>query len=208
VLCFDEAGGIGPFPIVVFTILLSERPGDLLAAIQRVRQQHHFVNEMKSSRWSRLRRQVYVDVLAEVVQYDVRATVLVARKEDLDARYFAGKDYLAYNYLAKRLVIQAIADVGGTTLYVDKKQRTLRDNFLEYLKAEVNLQALEDGRPIVLRGVEDVDSRASDLLQITDLFGGTVYGVETGNAKKRGLFEIIRPKIHIWYWRPKKEKAR
>ena len=52
-----------------------------------------------SSKWSNLRRRVYVDVLTEVVKHDVQAAVLLARKRDLDRRYFAGKDYLAYNYL-------------------------------------------------------------------------------------------------------------
>jgi len=206
VLCFDEAGGIGPFPIAVFTLLTINEPYAVLEAVNQVRQRYGFVNELKSSKWSNLRRRVYVDVLTEVVKHDVQATVLVARKRDLDRRYFAGKDYLAYNYLAKRLVVRATTGVQGATLYVDKKQRTRRDNFLEYLKAEVNLRTLEDGRPVVLRGVEDVDSKAFQLMQVTDLFAGTVYGVETGSVKKIELFEIIRPKTEIWQWRPQRKK--
>jgi hypothetical protein len=75
---------------------------------------------------------------------------------------------------------------------------------LEYLKAEVNLRALEDGRPVVLRAVKDIDSKRYDLMQVTDLFAGTVYGVETGNAKKEELFKIIYPRVEIWRWRPQK----
>ncbi|HID64170.1 MAG TPA: hypothetical protein EYP49_15735 [Anaerolineae bacterium] len=146
VLCFDEAGGIGPFPIIAFGLLLVNEPDAVLEAVKRVRRRYGFVNELKSSRWSNLRRRVYVDVLTEAVKHDVLATVLVAQKRDLDRRYFPGKDYMAYNYLAKRLVVRATVEVQGATLYVDKKQRTRRDNFLEYLKAEVNLGALEDGR--------------------------------------------------------------
>ena len=146
VLCFDEAGGIGPFPIIAFGLLLVNEPDAVLEAVKRVRRRYGFVNELKSSRWSNLRRRVYVDVLTEAVKHDVLATVLVAQKRDLDRRYFPGKDYMAYNYLAKRLVVRATVEVQGATLYVDKKQRTRRDNFLEYLKAEVSLGALEDGR--------------------------------------------------------------
>ncbi len=205
VLCFDEAGGIGPFPIAALGLLIVNEPDAVLETVKRVRRQHGFVNELKSSKWSNLRRQVYVDVLTEVVKHDVHATILVARKRDLDRRYFPGKDYMAYNYLAKQLVVRATIEVQGATLYVDKKQRTKRDNFLEYLKAEVNLRALEDGRPVVLRAVEDVDSKDSDLMQVTDLFVGTVYGVETGNVRKKELFEIIRLKTKIWRWGPQKK---
>jgi hypothetical protein len=206
ILCLDEAGGIGPFPIAVFALLLINEPHAVLEAVNQVRRQYGFVNELKSSKWSNLRRRVYVDVLTEVIKYDVRATMLVVQKHDLDRRYFAGKDYLAYNYLAKQLVVRATVGVQGATLYVDKKQRTRRDNFLEYLKAEINLRALEDGRPVVLQGVEDVDSKAFELMQITDLFAGTVYGIETGNVKKMELFEIILPKTEIWRWRPQKRR--
>jgi len=192
----------------VFVLLTFNEPHAVLEAVSQVRQRHGFVDELKSSKWSNWRRRVYVDVLTEVVKHDVRATMLVAQKRDLDRRYFPGKDYLAYNYLAKRLVVQATIEVQGATLYVDKKQRTRRDNFLEYLKAEVNLRALEDGRPVVLRGVEDVDSKDSDLMQVTDLFAGTVYGVETGNVRKDELFKIIRPKAEIWLWPPRKKKTR
>jgi len=61
---------------------------------------------------------------------------------------------------------------------------------------------------VVLQGVEDVDSKAFELMQVTDLFAGTVYGVETGNVKKEELFEIIRPRTGIWQWRPQKKKTR
>jgi hypothetical protein len=33
VLCFDEAGGIGPFPIVVFTLLTINEPYAVLEAV-------------------------------------------------------------------------------------------------------------------------------------------------------------------------------
>ena len=88
---------------------------------------------------------------------------------------------------------------------MDKKQRARGDNFLEYLKAEVNLRALEDGRRVVLRGVEDVDSKAFELMQVTDLFASPVYGVETGNVKKEKLLRIIRPKAEIWRWHPQRK---
>jgi len=186
----------------VFALVAFNEPDVILEAVNRVRRRHSFRDELKSSKWSNWRRRVYVDVLTEVVKYDVRATVLIVQKHDLDRRYFPGKDYLAYNYLAKRLVVQATVGVQGATLYVDKKLRTRRDNFLEYLKAEVNLRALEDGRPVVLRAVKDVDSKGYDLMQVTDLFAGTVYGMETGNVRKEELFKIIHPRIEIWRWRP------
>lgn len=207
VLCFDEAGGIGPFPIAVFALLIINEPQAVLKAVSQVRRRYGFVDELKSAKWSNWRRRVYVDVLTEVVKHDVQATMLVAQKRDLDRRYFAGKDYLAYNYLAKRLIVQATTGVRGATLYVDKKQRTRRDNFLEYLKAEVNLMALEDGRPVVLGAIKDVVSERYDLMQVADLFAGTVYGVETGNAKKEELFEIICPRLEIYRWRPQKKKT-
>jgi hypothetical protein len=191
----------------VFILLAINEPHAVLETVNQVRRRHRFVDELKSSKWSKLRRQVYVDVLAEVVKHDVQATVLVAQKRDLDCRYFAGKDYLAYSYLAKRLVVRATTGVQKATLYVDKKQRTRRDNFLEYLKAEVNLRALEDGRPVVLRAAKDIDSKRYDLMQVTDLFAGTVYGVETGNVKKEELFEIICPRVEIWRWQPQKMKT-
>ena len=78
---------------------------------------------------------------------------------------------------------------------------------MEYLKAEVNLRALEDGRPVVLKAVKDMDSKRYDLVQVVDLFAGIVYGVETGNVKKEELYEIIRPKTEIWRWRPQKKKT-
>lgn len=100
---------------------------------------------------------------------------------------------------------------------VDQQTRTRNNNLLEYLKQDI---------PAV-RDVIDGDSRKDDLLQVTDLLTGAVYGnlVATRQGRKRAISDtflracgmasartrhptkVSRDKVNPWIWRPTKETS-
>jgi hypothetical protein len=192
----DEAGIDAASPIVVVCVLAVKDAETLRAAIKVVRDKHYFGNEMKSAKTSALRLRVYRDVLTEMMQHDIDVWILIANKETAVEQLGLPRRALG-DYFTELAVMRTVDLWQGGTLYLDEKPGRGRDALLWQLRvglAEVG-------------AVQEIDSHQDDLMQVSDLICGTVFGVETGNERKRELFEIIAPHISIWRWVPEKQKA-
>jgi hypothetical protein len=192
----DESGIDALSPIVVVSVFVVNDAETLRAAIKAVRDRHHFGNEMKSAKTSALRRQVYRDVLTEVMQHDIDVWVLIANKETAVEHLGLSRRVLG-DYFTELAVMRTADLWRGGALYLDEKPGKGRETLLQ----RVSVGLTEVG------ALREIDSHQDDLMQISDLICGTVFGVETGNERKRELFEIIVPRVSIWRWAPEKQKA-
>ena len=192
----DESGIDAPSPIVVVSVFVVNDAETLRAAIKAVRDRHHFGNEMKSVKTSALRRRVYRDVLTEVMQHNIDAWVLIADKKTAIEHWGLARRVLG-DYFIELAVMRTVNLWRGGALYLDEKPSKGREALLQRLSTDLT----EAEAP------QEIDSHQDDLMQISDLICGTVFGVETGNERKWKLFEIIAPYITIWRWSPEKQKA-
>ncbi|MBM4464828.1 MAG: hypothetical protein FJ014_04550 [Chloroflexi bacterium] len=192
----DEAGIDAESPIVVVSVFVVNDAETLRAAIKAVRDRHYFGNEMKSAKTSALRRRVYRDVLTEVMQHDIEVWALIADKKTAIERLGLAQRVLG-DYFTELAVMRTASLWRGGVLYLDEKPGKGRDALLQRLPVGLT----EVG------AVREIDSHQDDLMQVSDLICGTVFGVETGNERKRELFEIIAPRVSIWRWTPEKQKA-
>ena len=192
----DEAGIDAESPIVVVSVFVVNDVETLRAAIQAVRDKHHFGNEMKSAKTSALRRRVYRDVLTEVMQHDIDVWALIANKETAVEHLGLPRRVLG-DYFTELAVMRTADLWRGGVLYLDEKPGKGRDALLQRLSVGLT----EVG------ALQEIDSHRDDLMQVSDLICGTVFGVETGNERKRELFEIIAPHVSIWRWAPERQKA-
>jgi len=151
---------------------------------------------MKSAKTSTLRQRVYRDVLTEVMQHDIDVWVLIANKETAIEHLGLPRRVLG-DYFTELAVMRTADLWRGGALYLDEKPVKGRDALLQRLSAGL----AEVGAP------QEIDSHQDDLMQVSDLICGTVFGIETGNERKRELFDIIAPHISIWRWVPEKQKA-
>jgi hypothetical protein len=192
----NEAGIDAESPIIVVSVFVVNDAETLRGAIKAVRDKHHFGNEMKSAKTSALRWRVYRDVLTEVMQHDIDVGVLIVNKETAVEHLGLSRRVLS-DYFTE-LAVVCTADLWrGGSLYLDEKPGKGRDALLQRLS--VSLTEVE--------ALQEIDSHRDDLMQVSDLICGTVFGVETGNERKRGLFEIIATHVSIWRWAPEKQKA-
>ena len=184
----DEAGIHSGSPIIVIGVLIANNPDELRAVIKAVRDRHHFGNEIKSAKWSALRRRVYRDVLSRIVEHDIEGHMLIGSKAE-GRRLGIARRVLA-DHFTEIAVLHVAESLRGSVLYLDQKPGRNRDQLLQKLSRQ--LQEVE--------AVAEIDSREHDLMQIADLLCGTVYGVEMGNLRKQELFEIIAPRLRLWRW--------
>lgn len=186
----DEAGIDAASPIIVISVLVVNDAETLRAAIKTVRSKHHFGNEIKSAKTSALRRRVYRDILTQVMQHNIDVWVLIANKK-MAIEHLGLSQRVLGDYFTELAVMRSADLWKHGSLYLDEKPGRGRDALLRRLAVHLPVGVLEE-----------VDSRQDDLMQVSDLICGTVFGVETGNERKRELFEIIVPHIVIWRWSP------
>jgi len=106
--------------------------------------------------------------------------VLIGRKEDATRQLGLPKRTLG-DYFTEQAIMHVMDLIQGGALYLDQKPGRERGELLH---------RLANSLPQVIT-VEEIDSRQQDLMQVSDLVCGAVYGVEMGNQRKWRLFEII-----------------
>lgn len=161
----------------------------------------------KISNW---RFKVYKEILQKVLPTDwFWMCILDLPRERLSLKSFSNKPHIAYNFYVKRALQHSI--VWGLKeeayIYFDKKSRTREDNFLSYLEFEIKDYLASKNSPYkIVNQFEHIDSRRSQLLQVTDLILGAVHHFREGKFKskrKKKLAELImdkRKNIEIYRW--------
>ena len=213
----DESGTPGVDKAFVSGVLLlhKEKQGqDILDRATYIRNKWHYYNEFHYQKMSNLRAKVYLDLLQECLQKCIfKYCAIVIQKHKLDMSHFRFQPYLAYNFFTKNLIYHNIKNLSGRTyIYSDAKSRIKHDNFLEYLKHQLNLAALFNGHGYNVKAIEPTDSKNNDLIQITDLFTGAVkqiYDPAPSSRKVELKNKIVssrywRIRTNIWDWTPRK----
>jgi hypothetical protein len=187
--------------------LLSERTG-------LFRQKHRFYDEFHFQRVSNTKHRLYMEIMDEILKHvDFTASIIVVRKELLDlSNFFGGQPHLAYNKFCQMLIYHRLKGKRGKVgIFVDDRNRVKRDNFLDYLRSELNVLAWMYGHDFEIRTVEPINSRSDDAAQMNDLFLGAVkqrFDPAPG-FRKRDLGAFLENhtmgwKIDVWDWKPKK----
>ena len=212
----DESNRVGDE--IFFTSALILNKTNALKAykiIAGIRNKFNFNNEMHFQKISKLKYKVYKEVMEETLRNVPFTTcTLLVRRNHLDMKYFNNQKYLAYNYFTRMVIYHNIKNLSGQVyIYPDYRKRVTKDNFVNYLRAELNNDALSNDHKYFVRVVEPKDSHSDELLQLTDLFLGVVkqkYLPSSGKWKTNLKDEIFtfKPyckKINIWDWQPNKK---
>jgi hypothetical protein len=137
---------------------------------------------------------------------------IAIKREFLDLKRFNGKPYIAYNYFTRLVIQHAIKNLHGHIyIYPDDRSRVKKDNFVDYLKQQLNIVSWEQqlGYRVVL--VEPRQSDKEEGLQINDLLLGIQRQQllpSAGKWKNRLSNEVchwgcFQRSTDVWKWRPK-----
>lgn len=211
----DESGApkIDPFFLVGALVISNADRNNLLQRVTRLRAENRFHDELHFQSMSKAKHRMYKAVMDDVLRnINFTANIIVVRRERLDlSTFFSGQSHLAYNKFSQMLIYHRIkSQKGKIGIYVDDKTRVKRDNFLDYLRSELNVQGLVYGHKYDIRTVEPLDSKTDDLAQVNDLFLGAVkqqFDPAPGD-RKRDLAAFVKNhpfgwKVDVWNWKPR-----
>jgi len=96
--------------------------------------------------------------------------------------------YIAYNFFTKETLRIFTRQEHNAVVYSDEKSRSVRDNFIVYVKDSIN----NNTQPpkTIIRQLQAIDSKQDDIMQLTDLIIGAINNKETGN--RHPLKEAVR----------------
>lgn len=154
----------------------------LLEIIAEVRDEFRFKDEIHSHKMSKIRYQVYKALIERTMPH-IRYRVGIVARENFRPEYFGNRAWVGLNYFTKVICKRFSKEGWNAVLYLDFKTRELQDNGLVYLLREVNFH-----RPYALKAVEGMDSKNSQLMQLSDLYLGLIRaGYEYGHPCKKGM---------------------
>lgn len=180
----DESGITKDSNYVAIGFLSTNRASRkiLLRIIADVRQEFNFKDEIHSHKMSKIRYEVYKTLIERTMPY-VRFRVGIVTREDFRPEYFGNHAWMGLNYFTKVTLMHFAKEGWNAVLYLDFKTRELQDNGLVYLYREVNFH-----RPYSLKAVEGMNSKDSQLMQLSDLYLGLIRaGFEYGHPCKKGM---------------------
>lgn len=186
----DESGITKDSNYVAIGFLSTNRANRkvLLDIIADVRREFNFKDEIHSHKMSKVRYRVYKALIERTMPY-IRYRVGIVPREDFRPEYFGNKAWVGLNYFTKITCKYFAKEGWNAVLYVDFKTRELQDNGLAYLLREVNFH-----RPYALKVVEGLDSKDSQLMQLSDLYLGLLRaGYEYGHPCKRSVEPYTEP---------------
>lgn len=195
----------------------------LLSSIAQVRQEFDFQNEIHFHKFSSKREQVYKALIHNTLrQVDYR--VIIVKRSLVNPNLFGSQDYLMLNFFTRIMVEKFVKPGSNAVLYLDSRSRDKRDNGIQHLKRQVNLV-----KPGSLKSIEEIDSKKSELIQLSDLYLGLLrYGYEHGYSgfelkatnqplpRKEAIYrEFIslvcmkrcKSRFKRWEWKPNEERV-
>lgn len=212
----DESGEPGKAKFFIVGVLVVDEPTrrEVIAVTSSIREKFNFREEMHFKTMSKRRYPIYTEVMSAVATLPIRFCAMVVDNSVLDLSHFSNKRYLAYNrftYLAIFHNIKALT--GDIYIHPDGRSRIKEDNFLDYIKDQLEFDGFGSGARYEIRAVEPRDSKKEEMLQVTDLYLGAVNSMlnPPQNVQKNVLATLVRDlsrrsprKFNIWHWKPKK----
>lgn len=185
--CFmDETGLIHSNRDKFFAIgiIKCESPEKLYNRIRKIRQKYNYHEEIK---WANLNRQVRFDVARELfnvfLQEDAKFNCIILNKEELDfEKHYDNNFYKAYRSFAVTLLKLIIGQKPEEVLVL------LADDYFAPvgIDLEVTIKKFVNDhyQKFVVAGACQINSKSSDILQLTDLILGSIlYDLK----KQRGI---------------------
>lgn len=190
----DESGINGDSKVLAVGLIstTSQNRRNLLRIIEQARRETGCHNEMHLKHMSNRRFALYARIVTETLD-SLRFYVGVINKADIDLKWFGKEDYIALNYFTKKVICRFVRPGLDAVLYLDSKTREKRDNGLQYILREVNFE-----KPYALKVVEAIDSKASEYMQVCDLY--------TGLARLAYLRGVTISKNCSWSFTPTNRK--
>lgn len=166
----DETGSISHDRFFAVGCLILPEPSVVLRAIQKLRDVHHWYEEMKWVEVTETSYPLYRDVLELVCAADTRFSCFVADRASADPVARFGDAWLAYEKLAAQLLIGAARPGELVSVLADNYSTPDGVVFEVDVRREVN----ERLGKLVLVSVCRLDSRSCDGLQLVDILTGAV----------------------------------
>ncbi len=183
--CFlDETGLINSSSDKFFAIgiLKVSRPEKIYNRIRKLRQKLNYNEELK---WSNINRKIRLDVAREFVKIflkeDAEFNCIILDKNELDFKKYHNNDmYKAYRSFTIALLKIMLGQNPDEILIV------LADDYFSpegaYLEETIKKFTNDHYKKFVIGGVCQIDSKSSDLLQLSDLLlGAIVYDLKIQN---------------------------
>lgn len=169
----DETGTLGGprDPVFAVGLLRTREPHVIQRSISRIRDQHHFYDEIKWSKVSAKKLPELETILNVFFGSDATFSAFVAEKAKHDVIGRFGGPFQAYEALARQLVHGTVRQRETLWVVADEYSSPPGTLFEENVRDYVNRRA-RSGSPVA--GVCRMRSHGTDLLQLTDLLLGAV----------------------------------
>ena len=186
-------------------IIKSEKPQRLYNRIRKIRNKYNYREELK---WANLDRKIRFDVARDFfnvfLEEDAKFNSIILNKDELDfQKYYQNNIYKVYRNFAVVLLKLILGKNPNeiVTLLADDYFTPDNEDLEDAIKGIIN----DHYKKFVVAGVCQIDSRSSDLLQLTDLILGAIaYDLkkQTGlvkgrNRYKRKFLNFVYQKLKI-----------
>lgn len=170
VVFLDESGSISQDRFFSVGCLKIAEPSVLLRAVQKLRDQHHWYNEIHFTELTSKALPFYERVVELIAASDAEYSCFVADRQAADPVVRFGTPWRAYEKLASQLLLGSIKPRELVTVLADNYS-TPDDVFFEQdVRAEVNRRL----KRLAVLSVCRLDSGAADPLQLVDLLTSAV----------------------------------
>jgi len=206
--CFlDETGLIHSDRDKFFAlgIIKCAEPQKLYNHIRKIRDKYNYREELK---WSNLNRKIRFDIAREFfnifLQEEAKFNCIILNKDELDfAKYYNNDLYKVYRNFTITLLKLIISKKPSEVIIL------LADNYFtpDGIDMEITIKKFVNDhyKKFIIAGVCQIDSRSSDLLQLTDLILGSILYdlkkqnklVVRQNRYKRKFLNFIYQKLKI-----------
>jgi len=208
--CFlDETGLIYSKRDQFFAIgiIKCPRPQNLYNKIRKIRDRHRYNEEVK---WARLDRKIRFDVAREIFKVflleDAKFNCIILNKKELDfKKYFQNDLYKVYQSFTIALLKIILGKKPNEVIIL------LMDNYFtpDGTELEVKIKKFinDHYKDFIIAGVCQIDSKSSDILQLTDLILGAILydlkkqnnliKIKKSNRFKRQFLNYLYQKLKI-----------
>lgn len=193
----DETGHLRKDPYFLLSIIKIKFPNRLTREIQRLRDRHHFYNEIKFEKFSNWRFRVYKELVDLFCKFkDVKFRCIVVPRQG-----YRKPIWEIYNKYAKELIKENCNKNEILCIWADEISTPAEDDFDINIRKYINKYF----KRLALFGICRMPSHPVDLIQFVDLIGGIVLcsiNLETKakvvySERKKKLVEILRKQLKI-----------